>query len=354
LPPPAGGIATWTEAIVQNGLPSPWVASIVDSSITGRTVADHSISLPLELIRTNRILTVTLFFLIFRRPQIVHVGCSLGSWGVFRDFLTILLSRALFIKSVVHLHGEYIAPVGGVLGKLRLITYRLMFSFAAIIVVLDERSRSAVHSTHRSKNKVTKIPNFINCSSINPIQLGVERKFTCILVAALRREKGVDTILEIAETQPDINFVLVGDAPDGDIDRIRRLTIDRNLEDRFELTGPLEHDMVLQRLAEANVLLFPSHTEGFPMAVLEAMAVGLPVLSSFAGAIPEMIENGKGGWIIPHDDAEEYSAAIDRLKSDPELSATMGTFNRKKTLSYYDYSQVIKTWIVEYDKLLGS
>ena len=87
---------------------------------------------------------------------------------------------------------------------------------------------------------------------------------------------------------------------------------------------------------------FPSTREGFPFSVLEAMAVGLPIVASSIGALPEMIDVPKGGFLLQPDDVAGFAKALDRLRSDPKLRDDMGRHNRAQAERVYDYDVVVK------------
>lgn len=80
----------------------------------------------------------------------------------------------------------------------------------------------------------------------------------------------------------------------------------------------------------ADMLLFPSFSEGFGLAVAEAMACGLPVVASNCSALPELIDDGLGGYLCRPGDAADFADKINRLAADPELRGRMGEYNRAK------------------------
>ena len=98
-------------------------------------------------------------------------------------------------------------------------------------------------------------------------------------------------------------------------------------------------------LRDSDVFVFPSKfldSKGFPNSVSEAMAVGLPVVASTVGAIPEMIDVGQGGYLAAPDDIRSYAEALIRLRDDTSERTRMGAYNRQKALREYDYDTVVK------------
>lgn len=101
-------------------------------------------------------------------------------------------------------------------------------------------------------------------------------------------------------------------------------------------------------LASSDVFLFPSTTEGFPISVAEAMAVGLPVVASPVGAIPEMIDVPDGGFLVGANDVRGYVEALTQLRDDPDLRQRMGRYNRAKAQREYDFDVVVERLCVIY------
>jgi glycosyltransferase involved in cell wall biosynthesis len=155
--------------------------------------------------------------------------------------------------------------------------------------------------------------------------------------------KGCREILEVARQLPEVDFALIGPI---------MADMQTHLERRpanVMLYGTLDHPEVLREMCASDVFLFPSFTEGFPNAVLEAMSVGLPVVATRVGAIPEMIEDGKGGLLFEHADVPGLVRAIRTLRDDASLRAAMGQFNREKSRAHYTYSVVTSQLTALYD-----
>lgn len=150
------------------------------------------------------------------------------------------------------------------------------------------------------------------------------------------------TILDIARKTDRIEFRLVGGGSNAFERQVRqRITHDR-LGDRVHLAGVLSTEQARAALAEADVYLFPSVTEGFPMSVTEAMAAGLPVIASPVGAIPEMIAVPDGGQLVPHHDVDGYVDALNRLRDNPKVAEEMGKYNLLKATREYDFPVVVR------------
>jgi glycosyltransferase involved in cell wall biosynthesis len=148
-------------------------------------------------------------------------------------------------------------------------------------------------------------------------------------IARLHHDKGLDVLFEalvsLRERHPDLRLVLMGASQRGseayaeDLGALRR---ELGLEDVVELAGFVRHPH--ERLAEASVYVQPSRVEVAPLAVMEAMAAGLPVVATTVGGLTEMIDDGVDGVLVAPEDLEALVAALDRLLSDPELAGRIG------------------------------
>ncbi len=141
-------------------------------------------------------------------------------------------------------------------------------------------------------------------------------------------KKGLATSLaafaKLAEKYPRMSFVIAGTGPlEGELrDRAEAL----GLAERVEFTGFLGQGELRELLAEAHIFLHPSETvngdvEGVPNGLLEAMAMGLPVIATWHGGIPEAVEDGFGGLLCAEGDKEGVAAAVERLIGDHALYA---------------------------------
>jgi glycosyltransferase involved in cell wall biosynthesis len=154
--------------------------------------------------------------------------------------------------------------------------------------------------------------------------------------------KGLAELLAIAQRVNGVRLTLIGQAAGKREQRYMEFFRDERIADRVTLTGQLPNGEVLDILAKADVYCLPSHTEGFPMSIMEAMQAGLPVVASTVGAIPDMVDVPRGGILCaPHDD-DGFVAAIEHLRDSPVERREMGNYNRAAALRKYDYDAVVR------------
>ena len=148
-----------------------------------------------------------------------------------------------------------------------------------------------------------------------------ERKNVIGYVGRVSGEKGVSnfvkSIPEISKKREDSKFLVVGYGPL--CDDIKRYLDENDLNDRVKLTGWIPHENLPDYLNELKMAVLPSYTEGLPNLMLEAMACGTPVLATPVGAIPDVIKDGKTGFVMENNSPECISRNVIRALEYQEL-----------------------------------
>jgi glycosyltransferase involved in cell wall biosynthesis len=130
------------------------------------------------------------------------------------------------------------------------------------------------------------------------------------------------------------DLTIVGSGPDRE--RVERAVAEAGLQDRITLTGALNQNEVRDRLARADVFVLPSLAEGIPVVLMEAMASGVPCVTTPVNGIPELVEHGRTGLLARPGDVESLAAELGRLIADPALRRTLALAARDKVLADFD------------------
>jgi glycosyltransferase involved in cell wall biosynthesis len=154
---------------------------------------------------------------------------------------------------------------------------------------------------------------------------------TVLCVASLQPKKGhadlVDAVAVLAEHRPGVRLELVGEGPERE--RIERQARERGVEARVQLLGARPAEDVRDRLARARAFALPAvrlpsgRMEGIPVALMEAMAAGVPVVATRLSGIPELVQDGVTGLLVEPHAPEALAAALERLLSDADLAADL-------------------------------
>jgi glycosyltransferase involved in cell wall biosynthesis len=158
-----------------------------------------------------------------------------------------------------------------------------------------------------------------------------------LCVARLHPAKNQDMLLRacarLKASNIDFRCILVGDGP------TRQALLDsraaRDLETSVELVGAADQSEVLRWLERATVVALPSHSEGMPVSLMEAAACGIPAVATAVSGVPELIEDGVTGFVVPPNDDVALAVALARVLSDKDLAARMGTAARRRAVERF-------------------
>jgi len=131
------------------------------------------------------------------------------------------------------------------------------------------------------------------------------------------KQKALELALDALGRVDGVVLAIAGDGPD--LAAVRRRTAELRLDSRVRFLGSLSRDDVLTLFRAADASLLTSSWENFPHTVVEALAVGTPVIATSVGGVPELVRDGENGLLVPTDDREALAAAIRRLVGEPGL-----------------------------------
>lgn len=275
------------------------------------------------------------------RPLLVHLvylfeACLVALW--LRD------------EKIEHLHAHFgtnsaeVAMLAHVLGgprwsftahgpeefdKAKFIALPEKIRRAALVIAVSSFGRSQLfrNVSHEHWDKI----NVVHCG-IEPafhagaaIQAGDGRRLVC--VGRLCEQKGQLLLIEAARllSERGIRFDLVL-AGDGEMrGELEEMIARHRLQDRIRITGWISSDQVRDEILAARALVLPSFAEGLPVVIMEAMALRRPVISTFVAGIPELVDPGRHGWLIPAGDVEALAFAMQTcLEMSHEIISCMG------------------------------
>jgi glycosyltransferase involved in cell wall biosynthesis len=266
----------------------------------------------------------------------VHISTGMSFWRKLLFFFPALLVGS---PSVLHLHGADFDEFYDEGGRQRKWAIRTLFDKAAGIIVLSRSWRRWARGISCNPLIVSiynpvAVPAAVDYSLRNPScilflgQLG-DRKGTYDLLHAIPR---------LLHKHPQLRLVLAGD---GESVRVKAEV------DRLSLHGHVDVlDWVSGRnksalLERAAIYVLPSYCEGLPMSVLEAMAVGLPVVCTPVGGVPEAVTDGREGWMVMPGDVAALADALDSLLSQHDLRRHMGEAARHKIETLFSVTHVL-------------
>ncbi len=173
-----------------------------------------------------------------------------------------------------------------------------------------------------------------------------KRVFRVVTTGSLIWHKGYEYALvavrQLVDAGIPAQFDIIGDGPERQ--RVLYTIHDLGLENQVRLLGRLPPEQVRDHLQQADVFLLSSLSEGISNAVLEAMACGLPVVTTDCGGMREAVTDGVEGFVVPVRDSEAMAIALMRLWEDKELRQRIGNNARKRVLKEFTLKNHIEQW----------
>jgi glycosyltransferase involved in cell wall biosynthesis len=291
--------------------------------------------------------------LLLRRPDVVHL--HVGAYGSFvRKAVLLWIAVLLRVPVLVHVHGsEFVTFHDHLPAPLRWVV-RATLSRAAVVVALGDRWAERL-SVIAPAARVVTVPNGVRVPP--PAIRAPHDTVHVVFLGEIGERKGAFTLLETwaklagePELLASAHLTLAGDVG---TDRAERLIAELGIGDTAEVRRWLSPADVAGLLAGADVFVLPSLTEGQPMALLEAMSHGLCVVASTVGGIPEMVDDGRSGLLVPPDDPGALAAALRKALTDAVLRRDLGSAARERVLARFDLDVVWRRFDTLYRNVSG-
>ncbi len=258
---------------------------------------------------------------------------------------------------VVTLHGTDITIVGQDASYKRVTRFTL--DRADGVTTVSNYLRDETVDVIETKQEIEVIPNFIDlnrfdahpCPDAQALH-GESDELLLVHTSNFRPVKRVKDVVEamaLVSKDAPVKLLLIGDGPDRPAveDRVKELGLSR----KVNFLGSQES--VERILPCADIFVLPSIYESFGLAALEAMASGLPVVATNTGGIPEVVEDGVTGLLVPPKSPHALARAILALASDPHRRKIMGRAARARAERLFDIRKILPAYIAHYERVLG-
>jgi glycosyltransferase involved in cell wall biosynthesis len=202
--------------------------------------------------------------------------------------------------------------------------------------------------------EITVVGNAVDEKEFIPIRGNVQRKKYVLYTGVLRARKGLFDLLEctkhVCRVYSDVKFVICGAGPFSK--KLREKVRAKKLEKHVILLGYVKRKRLVELYQNATVHVVPSHYEGLPTVLLEAMSCGLPVVATDVGGSSDVISTGVNGLLVPPRSPKEMAEAILQLLDDNELRAQIGNNARKTIEQFYTWDKLADNMIKCYKNIL--
>jgi glycosyltransferase involved in cell wall biosynthesis len=224
--------------------------------------------------------------------------------------------------------------------RAHILMQRAAYACAHMIVANSRAAADCVIAERVPADRVAMVPNGLDTDRIMPRQIR-SRLRKVVVVANLRPEKGHDVLVDAAvpvlRRFPDASFEIVGGGRE--LEPLVARASARGVLHAFTFLG--HRDDVPARLADADVFVLPSRSEAFPNALLEAMAAGLPIVTSGVGGMLELVDDGRTGLLVPPGDPAALADRMCRLMSDATLASSLGRAAHVEAVTRYSFDRMV-------------
>lgn len=324
------GIASLVQAYAAHGLFQRWDAVYLPTHRDGGNADKLALASGALLDVTSRLAA--------GRVALLHI--HLASYASFwRKAFFMLPARLLGVPYVLHLHGGAFSDFYAAQPAPARAFIRARLRGAARVIALSPEQRDNL-AVIEPKARVEVIPNLVD---VPAWQASLEMPPpTVLFLGVLRERKGVIDLLRawpsVLEAIPEAVLVLAGS---GEIADVWRLIGELGIERSVRIEGWVEGDAKERLLRHAWVAALPSHVEALPMAVLEALASGVPVVATRVGGIPSAVEHQRQGLLIEPGDVSDLARSLVSILGNALRRKTMGRSARERALAEFSSEVVV-------------
>jgi len=293
--------------------------------------------------------------IIIERPNVCYLALTTTGIGLYKDAVLVVLLRLFHIDRVYHLHNKGIRQNSN--SRVTNLIYQYIFKNCNTILL-----SSLLYYDIEPYVPISKVhicPNGIVDRIVKPTSLKVRNKkeVTILFLSNLIESKGVYVLLEACKLLIDKQNIFVcyfagsiGNVNEKDFYfKVRQL----GLENKVKYIGELYGNEKEQELENADIFVHPTFNDCFPLVLLEAMQKSLPIVSTYEGGIPQIVENGISGFLVPQHNIESLADKLELLISNPSLRIKMGKAGRLKYEQEFTIN-VFETKIVDIlDKIIS-
>lgn len=353
LPPPVHGAALRNQSLVNSKiLREAFDIKVVPFNFAS-SVQDIGRASFLKLFKFGSRGVTILWKMISFRPDLVYFNFSVYGISLYRDFIFALLFKSFTAKVVFHLRTQGVSAQVASSG-VKAWMFRSIFRNAYVICISDFLSRD-VKDVYHSRPII--VNNGIQDEFVEGVGIQAGGPPRLLFLSNFSVSKGaLDFIIALSILKKNgVQFraTIAGQPKDLTVRRIEEEIAKEGLGTELSLLGPQYGAKKNRLFYEADVFVFPSHFEAFPGVLLEAMQFKLPVLSTYEGAIPEIVDDRITGFLVTKGSPKELAEKLSILISDSGMRARFGAAGREKFIKRFTLLHFEERMKSAFDEILA-
>lgn len=357
--PPIGGIAVYYQTLIHSSLDQKVTLFTVETSSQTRQLSDSGSATLANGISALHDCWRFTQAVLKRRPQVAHIATAFGLSFV-KHSLCVLIARLLGCRVLLHPHCGF-AAIYSNQSDLWKRYFRQVIRLTDGVIGLSAEWQQL--ETVLPGCRVYPLFNAVNLELYQGIAAQRfayprrEPRLRILYLGYLSQAKGsfdlLDAVKKVSVNCPSIHFDLVGDeAEPGQREQLARKIREDGLERQVTLSPPVFEEKKLAYFRKADIFIHPSHHEGMPIAILEAMACGLPIIATRVGGIPDLVADGINGLLVAPGSPDQLAEAICSFAEDPQRLQAMGCESYRIAVEHYGIEQHVETLTAIYRSVL--
>lgn len=342
VPPPYGGIGNWVlllDEYARNRSDIQFLhinTAPVSRGLDGRSLWERVVTQGLVMFRLRKELKR---YIENNEIDVVHITTS-GQMAIIRDIVMLKAAKKMRIPTVYHIRFGRIPEIASKNNREWKLICKAM-KMSDQVIAIDHNTEQTIHK-YASDVNVCYVPNPFDMSKVSEQQRDKLRKVV-IYVGWVVKTKGVEELLQawgrVHNRFSDWTLKIVGPYSEEYLSYLKTTYP----QEQVVFAGEQKHNDALAMLSQASVFTLPSYTEGFPNAVLEAMAFEKPIVATDVGAIPDMLQGC--GIVIPKEDIDALENALVKLLGDAKLCEKLGKAAKQKIEQEYSLERVFARYM---------
>jgi len=356
LPPPSFGPSTLYEILLESEFANIYDIEFLDMKFfTFKKLNKISFT---KLLLFIKYVFLFVYKIIVKSPYYILYSISFNKKPFLKDLIFVFIGKLLGCRIIQFDFGQYLPEINNSNNYFIKKSLSWLLKNIDAFIVMGENTKNLYESIF-PKNRIFVVPGCVRDTVRNSDNWLKKNngKVTVLYFSLLSTSKGFWTALNSVQgvviKNPNVRFIFAGPVDSQDtFDKSREYISEKKLDEYVEFTGYIgNEEQRISYFRNSDIFIFPTQRDVFGLVLLHAMTESLPVIATIEGNVPEIIEDGVNGYLIPKGNSEKLSEKILLLASDSDLRQSIGATNKSKYYLKYTPSQYSKNMITAFEEI---